>query len=181
MIITNENPLLTPDAKEKLMNILEEALHDFKFRLKRSIREVVEQILEDEDSNDTNAIDVELNSDTFNLDDVVSAYIENEAPSAKLTIKFFEGNRKVNDANVTITLDSNYWDEDELELCAFRLTADFEEVDPFKVKNADNLSDKELEILEKSSQVRQKSYDSLETIYDVDVYQMKISHIVTQD
>ena len=120
----NENPLLAPDAKEKLTNILEEALHDFKFRLKRSIREVVEQILEDEDSNDTNAIDVELNSDTFNLDDFVSAYVENEAPSTKVVIKFFEGNRKVNDANVTITLDSNYWDEDELELCTFRLTAD---------------------------------------------------------
>lgn len=177
----NENPLLAPEAKEKLITLIEEMLHDFKFRLKRSIREVVEQILEDEDSNDTNAIDVELNSDTFNLDDFVSAYIENEAPSAKLTIKFFEGNRTLNDAAVTITLDSNYWDEEELEMCAFRLTADFEEVDPFKVKGADNLSDKELEILEKSSQVRQNSYDSLETIYDIDVYQMKISHIVTQD
>lgn len=66
-------------------------------------------------------------------------------------------------------------------MCAFRLTASFEEVDPFKVKNADHLSDKELEILEKSSQVGQYLYDSLETIYDVDIYQMKISHIVTQD
>ena len=87
----------------------------------------------------------------------------------------------MNDATVTITLDSNYWDEEELEMCAFRLTADFEEVDPFKVKGTDGLSDKELEVLEKSSQVRQHVYDSLETIYDIDVYQMKISHIVTQD
>lgn len=177
----NENPLLAPEAKEKLINILEEALHDFKFRLKGSAKVIAEQMLEDEDRTDTNLIDIELKGDQFQLDSFVDQYIENEAPSVSTVIKFFEGNKTVNDATVTVTLDSNYWDEDELELCAFRLTANFEEVDPFKVKGANNLSDKELEILEKSSQVRQKSYDSLETIYDIDVYQMKISHIVTQD
>lgn len=177
----NENPLLAPDAKEKLITLIEEMLHDFKYRLKSSTKVIAEQMLEDEDRTDTTLVDIELKADQFQLDAFVDQYIENEAPSAKVTIKFFEGNKTVNDANVTITLDSNYWDEDELELCAFRLTAYFEEVDPFKVKSADNLSDKELEILEKSSQARQKSYDSLETIYDIDVYQMKISHIVTQD
>ena len=118
-------------------------------------------------------IAIELNSDTFKLDDFVSAYVENEAPSTKVVIKFFEGNRTLNDAAVTITLDSNYWDEEELEMCAFRLTADFE--------GADGLSDKELEILEKAQQRDSKVYDSLEVIYDIDVYQMKISHIVAQD
>lgn len=177
----NENPLLAPDAKEKLITLIEEMLHDFKYRLKSSTKEIAEQMLEDNDRNDTTLIDIELKADQFQLDAFVDQYIENEAPSVETTIKFFEGNKTVNDATVTVTLDSNYWDEDELELCAFRLTANFEEVDPFKVKSADNLSDKALEILEKSSQARQKSYDSLETIYDIDVYQMKISHIVTQD
>lgn len=54
-------------------------------------------------------------------------------------------------------------------MCAFRLTADFEEVDPFKVKGVDGLSDKELEILEKAQQRDSKVYDSLEVIYDIDV------------
>lgn len=49
------------------------------------------------------------------------------------------------------------------------------------MKGADGLSDKELEILEKAQQRDSKVYDSLEVIYDVDVYQMKISHIVAQD
>ena len=177
----NENPLLAPEAKEKLITILEEALHDFNFRLKSSAKVIAEQMLEDKDRTDTNLIDVELKADQFQLDSFVDQYVENEAPSVNTVIKFFDGNKTVNDAAVTVTLDSNYWDEDELELCAFRLTADFEEVDPFKVKGANNLSDNALEILEKSSQVRRKSYDSLETIYDIDVYQMKISHIVTQD
>lgn len=177
----NENPLLAPEAKEKLINILEEALHDFNYRLKSSTKVIAEQTLEDEDRTDTNLIDIELKGDQFQLDSFVDQYIENDAPSVSTTIKFFGGNKTVNDATVTVTLDSNYWDEDELEMCAFRLTANFEEVDPFNVKGANNLSDKELEILEKSSQVRRKSYDSLETIYDIDVYQMKISHIVTQD
>lgn len=177
----NENPLLAPDAKEKLITLIEEMLHDFKFRLKSRAKEIAEQMLEDNDRNDTTLIDIELKADQFQLDAFVDQYIENEAPSVETTIKFFEGNKTVNDATVTVILDSNYWDEDELELCAFRLTAHFEEVDPFKVKSADNLSNKALEILEKSSQARQKSYDSLETIYDIDVYQMKISHIVTQD
>lgn len=199
----NENPLLAPEAKEKLITLIEEMLHDFNYRVKRNSRVIAKNLLaydaayiglhminQENKSLDkydipepegNGLIAIELNSDTFKLDDFVSAYVENEAPSAKLVIKFFEGNRTLNDAAVTITLDSNYWDEEELEMCAFRLTADFEEIDPFKVKSADNLSDKELEILEKSSQVRQKSYDSLETIYDIDVYQMKISHIVTQD
>ena len=177
----NENPLLAPEAKEKLITILEEALHDFNFRLKSSAKVIAEQMLEDKDRTDTNLIDVELKADQFQLDSFVDQYVENEAPSAKVVIKFFEGNRTLNDAAVTITLDSNYWDEEELEMCAFRLTADFEEVDPFKVKGADGLSDKELEILEKAQQRDSKVYDSLEVIYDVDVYQMKISHIVAQD
>lgn len=197
------NPLLAPDAKEKLITILEEALHDFKFRLKSNARNIAKNILAYDtgligrhsvsgtysipdkydvpEPEGNGLIAIELNSDTFKLDDFVSAYVENEAPSAKVVIKFFEGNRTLNDAAVTITLDSNYWDEEELEMCAFRLTADFEEVDPFKVKGADGLSDKELEILEKAQQRDSKVYDSLEVIYDVDVYQMKISHIVAQD
>lgn len=197
------NPLLAPDAKEKLITILEEALHDFKFRLKSNARNIAKNILAYDtgligrhsvsgtyripdkydvpEPEGNGLIAIELNSDTFKLDDFVSAYVENEAPSAKVVIKFFEGNRTLNDAAVTITLDSNYWDEEELEMCAFRLTADFEEVDPFKVKGTDGLSDKELEILEKAQQRDSKVYDSLEVIYDVDVYQMKISHIVAQD
>lgn len=197
------NPLLAPDAKEKLTNILEEALHDFKFRLKSSARAIAKNLLAYDtgliglnsvsgthnipdkynvpEPEGNGLIDIELKGDQFQLDAFVDQYIENEAPSVSTTIKFFEGNQTLNDATVTVTLDSNYWDEDELEMCAFRLTANFEEVDPFKVKSADNLSDKELEILEKSSQVGNHLYDSLETIYDFDVYQMKISHIVTQD
>lgn len=177
----NENPLLAPEAKEKLITLIEEILHDFNYRLKSSTKVIAEQILEGKDQTDTNLIDITLSNSQFQLDAFVDQYIENDAPSVSTTIKFFEGNKTVNDATVTITLDSNYWDEEELEMCAFRLTADFEEVDPFKVKGTDGLSDKELEVLEKSSQVRQHVYDSLETIYDIDVYQMKISHIVTQD
>lgn len=201
----NENPLLVPEAKEKLITLIEEMLHDFNYRVKRNSRVIAKNLLaydaayiglhminQENKSLDkydipepegNGLIAIELNSDTFKLDDFVSAYVENEAPSAKVVIKFFEGNRTLNDAAVTITLDSNYWDEEELEMCAFRLTADFEEVDPFKVKgaDADGLSDKELEILEKAQQRDSKVYDSLEVIYDVDVYQMKISHIVAQD
>lgn len=199
----NENPLLAPEAKEKLISILEEALHDFKFRLKSNARNIAKNILAYDtgligrhsvsgtysipDKYDVpepkgdGLIDIELKADQFQLDSFVDQYIENEAPSVSTTIKFFEGTQTLNDATVTVTLDSNYWDEDELEMCAFRLTANFEEVDPFNAKGANNLSDKELEILEKSSQVRQHVYDSFETIYDIDVYQMKISHIVTQD
>lgn len=199
----NENPLLAPDAKEKLILLIEEMLHDFKYRLKSNARNIAKNILAYDagliginsvsgthripdkynvpEPEGNGFIDIELKADQFQLDAFVDQYIENEAPSAKVTIKFFEGNQTLNDATVTVTLDSNYWDEDELELCAFRLTANFEEVDPFKVKSADNLSDKELEILEKSSQSGKHLYDSLETIYDFDVYQMKISHIVTQD
>ena len=199
----NENPLLAPEAKEKLISILEEALHDFKFRLKSNARNIAKNILAYDtgligrhnvsgtysildkydvpEPEGNGLIDIELKADQFQLDSFVDQYIENEAPSVSTTIKFFEGTQTLNDATVTVTLDSNYWDEDELEMCAFRLTANFEEVDPFNVKGANNLSDKELEILEKSSQVRQHVYDSLETIYDIDVYQMKISHIVTQD
>lgn len=199
----NENPLLAPEAKEKLITILEEALHDFKFRLKSNARNIAKNILAYDtgligrhsvsgtysipdkydvpEPEGNGLIDIELKADQFQLDSFVDQYIENEAPSAKVVIKFFEGNRTLNDAAVTITLDSNYWDEEELEMCAFRLTADFEEVDPFKVKGADGLSDKELEILEKAQQRDSKVYDSLEVIYDVDVYQMKISHIVAQD
>lgn len=199
----NENPLLAPEAKEKLITILEEALRDFKFRLKSNARNIAKNILAYDtgligrhsvsgtysipdkydvpEPEGNGLIDIELKADQFQLDSFVDQYIENEAPSVSTTIKFFEGTQTLNDATVTVTLDSNYWDEDELEMCAFRLTANFEEVDPFNVKGANNLSDKELEILEKSSQVRQRVYDSLETIYDIDVYQMKISHIVTQD
>ena len=199
----NENPLLAPDAKEKLITLIEEMLHDFKYRLKSNARNIAKNILAYDagliglnsvsgthsipdkynvpEPEGNGFIDIELKADQFQLDAFVDQYIENEAPSVETTIKFFEGNQTLNDATVTVTLDSKYWDEDELELCAFRLTAYFEEVDPFKVKSADNLSDKELEILEKSSQAGKHLYDSLETIYDFDVYQMKISHIVTQD
>lgn len=199
----NENPLLAPEAKEKLITLIEEMLHDFNYRVKRNSRVIAKNLLAYDaayiglhminrenksldkyhipEPEGNGLIAIELNSDTFKLDDFVSAYVENEAPSAKVVIKFFEGNRTLNDAAVTITLDSNYWDEEELEMCAFRLTADFEEADPFKVKGADGLSDKELEILEKAQQRDSKVYDSLEVIYDVDVYQMKISHIVAQD
>lgn len=160
----NENPLLAPDAKEKLMNIIEEALHDFNFRVKRNARVIAKNLL----AYDAAYIGLHMiNQENKSLD--------------KYDIPEPEGNRTLNDAAVTITLDSNYWDEEELEMCAFRLTADFEEVDPFKVKGADGLSDKELEILEKAQQRDSKVYDSLEVIYDIDVYQMKISHIVTQD
>ena len=199
----NENPLLAPEAKEKLITLIEEMLHDFNFRVKHNARVIAKNLLaydaayiglhminQENKSLDkydipepegNGLIAIDLNSDTFKLDDFASAYIENEAPSTKVVIKFFEGNRTLNDAAVTITLDSNYWDEEELEMCACRLTADFEEVDPFKVNGADGLSDKELEILEKAQQRDSKVYDSLEVIYDIDVYQMKISHIVTQD
>ena len=199
----NENPLLAPEAKEKLITLIGEMLHDFNFRVKHNARVIAKNLLaydaayiglhminQENKSLDkydipepegNGLIDVELKADQFQLDSFIDQYIENEAPSTKVVIKFFEGNRTLNDAAVTITLDSNYWDEEELEMCAFRLTADFEEVDPFKVKGADGLSDKELEILEKAQQRDSKVYDSLEVIYDIDVYQMKISHIVTQD
>lgn len=150
----NENPLLAPEAKEKLITLIEEMLHDFNYRVKHNSRVIAKNLLaydaayiglhminQENKSLDkydipepegNGLIAIELNSDTFKLDDFVSAYVENEAPSAKVVIKFFEGNRTLNDAAVTITLDSNYWDEEELEMCAFRLTADFEEVDPLK-------------------------------------------------
>lgn len=41
----NENPLLAPEAKEKLITILEEALHDFKFRLKSNARNIAKKYL----------------------------------------------------------------------------------------------------------------------------------------
>ena len=41
----NENPLLAPEAKEKLMNIIEEALHDFNFRVKRNTRVIAKNLL----------------------------------------------------------------------------------------------------------------------------------------
>lgn len=126
----NENPLLAPEAKEKLMNIIEEALHDFNFRAKRNARVIAKNLLAYDaayiglhminqenkfldkydipEPEGNGLIAIELNSDTFKLDDFVSAYVENEAPSAKVVIKFFEGNRTLNDAAVTITLDSNY-------------------------------------------------------------------------
>ena len=34
----NENPLLAPDAKEKLITLIEEILHDFNYRLKSSTK-----------------------------------------------------------------------------------------------------------------------------------------------
>ena len=106
----NENPLLAPEAKEKLMNIIEEALHDFNFRVKRNARAIAKNLLaydaayiglhminQENKSLDkydipepegNGLIAIKLNSDTFKLDDFVSAYVENEAPSAKVVIKF---------------------------------------------------------------------------------------------
>jgi len=126
----NENPLLAPEAKEKLITLIEEMLHDFNYRVKRNSRVIAKNLLaydaayiglhminQENKSLDkydipepegNGLIAIELNSDTFKLDDFVSAYVENEAPSAKVVIKFFEGNRTLNDAAVTITLDSNY-------------------------------------------------------------------------
>lgn len=123
----NENPLLAPEAKEKLITLIEEMLHDFNYRVKRNSRVIAKNLLaydaayiglhminQENKSLDkydipepegNGLIAIELNSDTFKLDDFVSAYVENEAPSAKVVIKFFEGNRTLNDATVTITLD----------------------------------------------------------------------------
>lgn len=126
----NENPLLAPDAKEKLINILEEALHDFNFRLKSNARSIAKNILAYDaeiigrhsvsgaysipdqynvpEPEGNGLIDVALKADQFQLDSFVDQYIENDAPSVSTTIKFFEGNQTLNDASVTITLDSNY-------------------------------------------------------------------------
>ena len=126
----NENPLLAPEAKEKLITLIEEMLHDFNYRVKHNARVIAKNLLaydaayiglhminQENKSLDkydipepegNGLIAIELNSDTFKLDDFVSAYVENEAPSTKVVIKFFEGNRTLNDAAVTITLDSNY-------------------------------------------------------------------------
>lgn len=41
----NENPLLAPEAKEKLIILIEEMLHDFNYRVKRNSRVIAKNLL----------------------------------------------------------------------------------------------------------------------------------------
>lgn len=41
----NENPLLVPEAKEKLITLIEEMLHDFNYRVKRNSHVIAKNLL----------------------------------------------------------------------------------------------------------------------------------------
>lgn len=194
--LTEYNPLLAPDAKEKLMNILENMIRDFNVRLQREATSVVEGIvLADIISKnkgldnvkyvkpivteDDGLIKIELRLEDFQPEMFVDEYINNEAPSTSVTIQFFEGGENMKDGKVTVNLDGQYWDEDELELCAIRLAASYEGTDSFNV-DPDNLNVTETAISTKLIEAKTKLYSMFDVIYDIDVYQMAITHAIEQ-
>ena len=109
----------------------------------------------------------------------VDEYINNEAPSTSVTIQFFEGGENMKDGNVTVNLDGQYWGEEELELCAIRLTASYEDTESFSI-DPDNLNVTETAISTKLTEAQTKLYAMFDVIYDIDVYQMIITHTIEQ-
>ena len=194
--MTEYNPLLAPDAKEKLMNILDEMIRDFNVRLQREAKSIVEGIVladiisknkgldnikyaKPVATEDDGLIKIELRLEDFKPEEFVDQYIENEAPSTSVIVKFFEGGKNVKDGKVTVNLDGNYWDEDELELCAIRLTASYEDTDSFNI-DPDQLNVDETAISTKLIEAKTKLYSMFDVIYDIDVYQMTIKHAIEQ-
>ena len=194
--MTEYNPLLAPDAKEKLMNILDEMIRDFNVRLQREAKSIVEGIVlaniisknkgldnikyaKPVATEDDGLIKIELRLEEFKPEEFVDQYIENEAPSTSVIVKFFEGRENVKDGKVTVNLDGNYWDEDELELCAIRLTASYEDTDSFNI-DPDNLNVTETALSTKLIETKTKLYSMFDVIYDIDVYQMTIKHAIEQ-
>lgn len=190
------NPLLAPDAKEKLMNILEEMIRDFNVRLQREATSVVEGIVlaniitknkgldnikyaKPVATEEDGLIKIELRLEDFQPEMFVEEYINNEAPSTSVVVKFFEGGENVKDGKVTVNLDGQYWDEDELELCAIRLTASYEDTDSFNI-DPDQLNVEETAISTKLIEAKTKLYSMFDVIYDIDVYQMTITHAIEQ-
>ena len=189
--MTEYNPLLAPDAKEKLMNILENMTRDFNVRLQREATSVVEGLVlaniisknkgldsvkyaKPVATEEDGLIKIELRLEDFQPEMFVDEYINNEAPSTSVTIQFFEGGENMKDGKVTVNLDGQYWDEDELELCAIRLTASYEGTDSFNI-DLDNLNVTETAISTKLTEAQTKLYSMFDVIYDIDVYQMTIT------
>lgn len=194
--MTEYNPLLDPDAKGKLMNILEEMIRDFNVRLQREATSVVEGIILADIISKNKGLDnikyakpvateedgllkIELRLEDFKPEEFIDGYINNEAPSSSVTIQFFEGGENVKDGKVTVNLDGQYWDEDELELCAIRLTASYEDTDSFNI-DPDQLNVEETAISTKLIEAKTKLYSMFDVIYDIDVYQMTIKHAIEQ-
>ena len=190
------NPLLAPDTKEKLMNILDEIIRDFNVRLQREATSVVEGIVLADIISKNNGLDnikyakpvateedglikIELKLEDFKPEMFVEEYINNEAPSTSVVVKFFEGGENVKDGKVTVNLDGQYWDEDELELLAIRLTASYEDTDSFNI-DPDQLNVEETAISTKLIEAKTKLYSMFDVIYDIDVYQMTIKHTIEQ-
>lgn len=190
------NPLLAPDAKEKLMNILENMIRDFNVRLQREATSVVEGIVLANIISKNNGLDnvkyakpvateedglikIDLRLEDFQPEMFVDEYINNEAPSTSVTIQFFEGGENMKDGNVTVNLDGQYWGEEELELCAIRLTASYEDTESFSI-DPDNLNVTETAISTKLTEAQTKLYAMFDVIYDIDVYQMIITHTIEQ-
>ena len=190
------NPLLAPDAKEKLMNILEEMIRDFNVRLQREATTVVEGIVLADIISKNKGLDnikyakpvateedglikIELRLEDFQPEMFVDEYINNDAPSTSVTIQFFEGGEHTKDGKVTVNLDGQYWDEDELELCAIRLTASYEDTESFNI-DPDQLNVDETAISTKLIEAKTKLYSMFDVIYDIDVYQMTIKHAIEQ-
>lgn len=178
------------------MNILEEMIRDFNVRLQREATTVVEGIVladiisknkglgnikyaKPVATEEDGLIKIELRLEDFQPEMFVGEYINNDAPSTSVTIQFFEGGEHTKDGKVTVNLDGQYWDEDELELCAIRLTASYEDTDSFNI-DPDQLNVDETAISTKLIEAKTKLYSMFDVIYDIDVYQMTIKHAIEQ-